>query len=83
MHEIQLAQKMHGDFKIIEKTHEHIRSLFMNRVSLKATSLVIGLGLLAGCNHVKKEPVIADKIAAVEASQTNLNEPYLRMRKLK
>ena len=42
----------------------------MNRVSLKATSLVIGLGLLAGCNHVKKEPVIADKIAAVEASQT-------------
>ncbi len=42
----------------------------MNKVALTATSLVIGLGLLTGCNHVKKEPAVVDKIASLEASQT-------------
>tara|TARA_B100000900_G_scaffold373226_1_gene353649 strand:- start:51 stop:557 length:507 start_codon:yes stop_codon:yes gene_type:complete len=42
----------------------------MNKVALTATSLVIGLSLLTGCNHVKKEPAVVDKIASLEASQT-------------
>lgn len=42
----------------------------MNKVPSTAISLIIGLGLLTGCQHLKKEPVVADKIATVEASQT-------------
>ena len=42
----------------------------MNKVSVTATSLVFGLSLLTGCNHVKKEPAVVDKIASLEASQT-------------
>ena len=42
----------------------------MNKVALTATSLVISLSLLTGCNHVKKEPAVVDKIASLEASQT-------------
>jgi len=42
----------------------------MNKVALTATSLVFGLSLLTGCNHVKKEPAVVDKIASLEASQT-------------
>jgi hypothetical protein len=32
--------------------------------------MVVGLGLLTGCHHVTKEPVVANKIATLEASQT-------------
>ena len=38
----------------------------MNKVFSTAVSLV----LLTGCQHVTKEPVVADKMASLEASQT-------------
>jgi len=42
----------------------------MNKVFSTAVSMVIGLVLLTGCQHVIKEPIVADKMASVEASQT-------------
>ena len=42
----------------------------MNKVSSIAVSMVISLGLLTGCQHVTKKPVVADKISTLEASQT-------------
>ncbi|MDC3234756.1 LPP20 family lipoprotein [Candidatus Puniceispirillum sp.] len=42
----------------------------MNKVFSTAMSMVIGLVLLTGCQHVTKEPVVMDKIASLEASQT-------------
>ena len=42
----------------------------MNKVFSTAVSMVIGLVILTGCQHVTKEPIVVDKIASVEASQT-------------
>ena len=42
----------------------------MKKVFSTSVSMVIGLVLLTGCQHVTKEPVVVDKIASVEASQT-------------
>ena len=42
----------------------------MNKVSTTAVSLIIGLGLLSGCQHITKESGVVDKMARVEASQT-------------
>ena len=42
----------------------------MNKVFSTTVSTVIGLVLLTGCQHVIKEPIVADKMASVEASQT-------------
>ena len=42
----------------------------MNKVFSTAVNMVFGLVLLAGCQHVAKEPSVVDKIASVEASQT-------------
>ncbi len=42
----------------------------MNNVFSTVASMVVGLVILTGCQHVTKEPVVADKIATVEASQT-------------
>ena len=42
----------------------------MNKVFPTSVSMVIGLALLTGCQHVTKEPGIVDKMASVEASQT-------------
>ena len=42
----------------------------MNKVFSTSVSMVFGMVLLTGCQHVTKEPVVVDKIASVEASQT-------------
>ena len=42
----------------------------MNKVFSPSMSMVLGMVLLTGCQHVTKEPVVVDKIASVEASQT-------------
>ena len=42
----------------------------MNKVFSTSVSMVFGMFLLTGCQHVTKEPVVVDKIASVEASQT-------------
>ena len=42
----------------------------MNKVFSTAVSMVIGLVILPGCQHFIKEPIVVDKIASVEASQT-------------
>ena len=42
----------------------------MNKVFSTSMSMVLGMVLLTGCQHVTKEPVVVDKIASVEASQT-------------
>ena len=42
----------------------------MSKVFSTSVSMVFGMVLLTGCQHVTKEPVVVDKIASVEASQT-------------
>ena len=42
----------------------------MNKVFSTPVCMVTSLVLLTGCQHVAKEPVVTDKIATVEASQT-------------
>ena len=42
----------------------------MNKVFSTSVSMVLGMVLLTGCQHVTKEPVVVDKMASVEASQT-------------
>ena len=57
----------------------------MNKVFLTSVSMVFGMVLLTGCQHVTKEPVVVDKIASVEASQTQtlVNSKMFLMRVLK
>ena len=54
---------------VSEKDACEFWELFMNKVLLTALTLAAGLVFLAGCQHLAEKPVI-DKIATVEASQT-------------